>query len=133
MYFLGSAYLRYANGGSGVMSNSFWRSGLTAVLAGVSLTAAFAATGFIAALGREQFLGIHLSNWSAETLSLLAGRCAADSFFIVLDFVSGHPVSVAICAFLVAAALVSSRHSKFPRWMPAAVESVLTVAMTIFL
>jgi hypothetical protein len=115
------------------MSNSFWRSGLTAVLAGVSLSAAFAATGFIAALGREQFLGIHLSDWSAETLSLLAGRCAADSFFMVLNYVSVHPKMVAIGALLVAAALVCSRHGRLPRWLPAAVESVLAAAMAIFL
>jgi hypothetical protein len=116
-----------------VMLQRFWRSGLAAVLAGVSLSAAFAAIGFIAALGREQFLGIHLNNWSAETLSLLAGRCAADSLFMSLDFASRHPVIMTICALLVAAALILPRHSKIPKWVPPAVESSLAAAMTITL
>jgi hypothetical protein len=51
---------------------------------------------------------------------------------MVLNYVFGHPAIATVCALL-AAALAFLRHRKFPRWLPAAAESGVALAMTIFL
>ena len=111
----------------------FLKSGLITLLAGFSATAIFAATGFIASFGREQFLGINLSDWSVQTLSILAGRCAADSFFLVLNLTARHWVVVVGCASLIGAGVVLMRHRKVPAFFPPAAECLLALPILIWL
>ncbi len=111
----------------------FLKSGLITLLAGVSATAAFAATGFIAAFGREQFLGVNLSDWSAQTLTLLAGRCAADSFFLLLNLSARHWFIVSAFVLLVGASAVVLRQVKLPALAAPAAECVLAVPLLVWL
>ncbi|HWG22250.1 MAG TPA: hypothetical protein VG225_17125 [Terracidiphilus sp.] len=111
----------------------FLKSGIITLLAGLSLTAAFAATGFIAAFAREQFLGINLSDWSTQSLTVLAGRCLADSFFLVLNLAARHWVILTIVIVLIAAGVVTLRHRTFPLWVAPAAECVLAVPLLIWL
>jgi hypothetical protein len=112
---------------------SFLRSGLITLLAGVSASAAFAATGFIVALGREQLLGFHLDEWTAQTLTLLAGRCVADSFLMLIDLIAAHPVTACSVLLGIAAGAIALRHLTLPPWVgPAAqclVASILILAL----
>jgi hypothetical protein len=110
----------------------FLRSGLITLLAGISITAAFAATGFIAAFGREQLLGVSLSDWSVQTLTILAGRCAADSFFLVLNIVVRHWVMVTLAFAIVGAAIVVLRHRTLPGWVAPAAECVLAIPLLVW-
>jgi hypothetical protein len=112
---------------------SVLKSGLISILAGVSATAAFAATGFIAAFGREQFLGINLNDWSTQTLTLLAGRCVADSFFMVLFWALSHWVVLSVCVVLMGAGVVLLRHRKVPSWAPPVAESLVALVLLIWL
>lgn len=111
---------------------TFLRSGLITVLAGVSATAAFAATGFISEFGREQLLGINLTDWSTQTLVVVAGRCAADSFFLLLNFVARHAVLLSILALLAPSIVILIRHRKFPDWVAPAAECALAVPLLIW-
>lgn len=111
----------------------FLKSGLVTLLAGVSATAIFAVTGFIAAFGREQLLGVDLADWSAQRLTVLAGRCAADSFFLVLNLMAAHRVLLTIVAIIVAAGAVALRHRKFPAWVAPAAECVVSVPLLVWL
>lgn len=110
----------------------FLRSGLITLLAGISATAAFAATGFISEFGREQLLGINLTDWSTQTLVLLAGRCAADSFFLLLSFMARHAILLSFLVVLVASTVILLRHRKFPDWVAPAAECALAVPLSIW-
>ena len=109
------------------------KSGLITLLAGMSATAAFAATGFIAEFGRDQLLGINLSDWSVQRLTLLAGRCAADSFFLVLNLLERHWNLVTVCVVAAGAGMVLLRHRKLPAWAAPAAECALAVPLLIWL
>jgi len=114
-------------------SKPFLKSGLITLLAGISITAAFAATGFIAAFGREQLLGVTVSDWSVQTLTILAGRCAADSFFLVLNLVVRHWVLLIIVVTLLGAATAVIRHRLLRGWISPAAECLLAVPLLIWL
>jgi hypothetical protein len=111
----------------------FLKSGLISLLAGISATAAFATTGFIAAFGREQFLGTNLSNWSIQTLTILAGRFAADSFFLVLNLGARYWIALIVCFVLIGVGVVLSRLMKVPAWLAHTAESLLAVPLLIWL
>ena len=100
----------------------FLRSGLITLLAGLSVTAAFAGTGFIVALGREQLLGFHLDDWTTQTLTLLAGRCAADSFLMFLDLIAAHPWISGIVLVGIGAGEVVLSHLRLPQWAKPAAQ-----------
>jgi len=112
--------------------NAFLKSGLVTLLAGLSVTAVFAAMGFIAAFGREQFLGINLSDWSLQTLTILAGRCAADSFFMVLNLAASHWVVLTVGVVVAGAGAVLFRHGKLPRWAGPAMEGLAGALLLVW-
>jgi len=116
-----------------VDGNPFLKSGLITLLAGISITAAFAATGFIAAFGREQLLGVTVSDWSVQTLTILAGRCAADSFFLVLNVVVRHWFLSSFAFAVVGTAAVVLRHRVLPAWVSPAAECALAIPLLIWL
>jgi hypothetical protein len=114
-------------------NDSLLKSGIKTLLAGISITAAFASAGFIAAFGREQFLGTNLSDWSAQTLTILAGRCAADSFFLALNPAMRHWVLLTIGLVVIGAGVVLLRHCKLPAWVSPASECLLAVPILAWL
>ncbi len=114
-------------------SKPFLKTGLVTLLAGISITAAFAATGFIAAFGREQLLGVIVSDWSVQTLTILAGRCAADSFFLVLNLVVRHWLIFTLAFVVVASAVVALRHRMVPAWVRPLAECALAIPLLIWL
>jgi hypothetical protein len=114
-------------------NDSLLKSGTMALLAGVSISVVFAATGFIAAFGREQFLGVNLSDWSAQTLTILAGRCVADSFFLGLNLAARHGVLVGVLLVLTGLAVVVLRRCTLPAWAAPSAECLIAIPILIWL
>lgn len=110
----------------------FLKSGLITLFASLSVTTAFAATGFIAAVGREQFLGFNVTDWSAQTLTILASRCAVDSFFGVLNLAAIHWELLVLCIVLIAAGAILLRRRQFPLWVAPAAECAVAVPLLIW-
>ena len=114
-------------------SKPFLKSGLMTLLAGISITAAFAATGFIAAFGREQLLGVMVSDWSVQALTILAGRCAADSFFLVLNVVVRHWLMFTLAFVVIGSAVIVLRHRMVPAWVSPVAECAIAIPLLIWL
>lgn len=115
------------------MTESSLKAGLKTLLAGISATALFAATGFIAAFAREQFLGISLRDWSIQSLTILAGKFAADTFFLVLNLAALHWYVLAIALVLACAAVFILRHRKTPAFFIPAAECLLAAPILVWL
>jgi hypothetical protein len=116
-----------------VLSESSLKTALKTLIAGISVTAFFATTGFIAAFGREQFLGINLSDWSVQTLTIFAGRFAADSFFLVLNLAARHWFILGLGLVLTGVAIFLIRHMKTPAYCAPAAESLLALPILVWL
>ncbi len=115
------------------MMEGSMKSALRTLVGSISATAVFAATGFIAAFAREQFLGINLRDWSIQSLTILAGKFAADTFFLILNLAaSGWWV---LCPGLVLAsvAVFFLRHRKTPAYFAPAAECLLAAPILVWL